>query len=86
VSDEIFTESEPPLECAAEPEPPQEMSTASEPELQCVAEPEAPAAELYLYPEPESDSHVHEIQQDVTVNKAQTQDKMYSKWDEYVRG
>jgi hypothetical protein len=28
---------------------------------------------------------VFEIQQDVTVNKAKTGDKMFGKWDEYVR-
>jgi hypothetical protein len=27
-----------------------------------------------------------EIQQDVTVNQAKTQDKMFGKWDEYIRG
>ncbi|MBQ7569048.1 hypothetical protein IJT17_09655 [bacterium] len=26
-----------------------------------------------------------EIQQDVTVNQAKTQDKMFGKWDEYIR-
>jgi len=26
------------------------------------------------------------IQQDVTVNKARTQDKTYNKWDDYIRG
>ena len=26
-----------------------------------------------------------EIQQDVTVNQAKTQDKMFNKWDEYIR-
>jgi len=26
-----------------------------------------------------------EIQQDVTVNKAKTGDKMFGKWDEYIR-
>jgi hypothetical protein len=29
---------------------------------------------------------IFEIQQDVTANKAKTQDKMYKKWDEYIRG
>ena len=27
-----------------------------------------------------------EIQQDVPVNQAKTQDKMFGKWDEYIRG
>jgi hypothetical protein len=33
-----------------------------------------------------TEQQVFEIQQDVTVNKARTQDKMYNKWDEYIRG
>ena len=27
-----------------------------------------------------------EIQQDVSVNQAKTEDKMFGKWDEYIRG
>lgn len=33
----------------------------------------------------DTQTKIFEIQQDVTVNKAKTQDKMYNKWDEYVR-
>jgi hypothetical protein len=33
----------------------------------------------------DTQTKVFEIQQDVTANKAQTQDKMYRKWDEYIR-
>jgi hypothetical protein len=33
----------------------------------------------------DTQTKVFEIQQDVTVNKAKTQDKMYNKWDEYIR-
>ena len=28
---------------------------------------------------------IQEIQQDVTVNRAKSQDKMFDKWDEYIR-
>lgn len=34
----------------------------------------------------DTQTKIFEIQQDVTVNKAQTQDKMFDKWDEYIRG
>lgn len=34
----------------------------------------------------DTQTKIFEIQQDVTVNRAQTQDKMFSKWDEYIRG
>jgi len=33
----------------------------------------------------DTQTKIFEIQQDVTVNKAKTQDKMYNKWDEYIR-
>lgn len=33
----------------------------------------------------DTQTKVFEIQQDVTVNKAKTQDKMFGKWDEYIR-
>jgi hypothetical protein len=33
----------------------------------------------------DTQTEVFKIQQDVTMNKAQTQDKAYKKWDEYVR-
>jgi hypothetical protein len=33
----------------------------------------------------DTQTKIFEIQQDVTVNKARTQDKMYNKWDEYIR-
>ncbi|MCL5036184.1 MAG: hypothetical protein M1269_03600 [Chloroflexi bacterium] len=34
----------------------------------------------------DTQTKIFEIQQDVTVNKAKTQDKMFQKWDEYIRG
>ena len=34
----------------------------------------------------DTQTKIFEIQQDVTVNKAQTQDKKFDKWDEYIRG
>jgi hypothetical protein len=34
----------------------------------------------------DTQTKIFEIQQDVTVNKAKTQDKMFGKWDEYIRG
>ena len=34
----------------------------------------------------DTQTKIFEIQQDVTVNKAKTQDKMFNKWDEYIRG
>jgi len=34
----------------------------------------------------DTQTKIFEIQQDVTVNKARTQDKMFNKWDEYIRG
>ncbi|MCD6310645.1 MAG: hypothetical protein J7M18_08005 [Candidatus Eremiobacteraeota bacterium] len=34
----------------------------------------------------DTQTKIFEIQQDVTVNKAKTQDKMFKKWDEYIRG
>ncbi|MBM3461346.1 MAG: hypothetical protein FJX76_04520 [Armatimonadetes bacterium] len=33
----------------------------------------------------DTQTKIFEIQQDVTVNKARTQDKMFNKWDEYIR-
>ena len=33
----------------------------------------------------DTQTKIFEIQQDVTVNKAKTQDKMFGKWDEYIR-
>lgn len=33
----------------------------------------------------DTQNKIFEIQQDVTVNKAKTGDKMFQKWDEYVR-
>ena len=33
----------------------------------------------------DTQTKIFEIQQDVTVNKAKTGDKMFSKWDEYIR-
>ncbi|MHB2018588.1 MAG: hypothetical protein ACYCW6_16700 [Candidatus Xenobia bacterium] len=33
----------------------------------------------------DTQTKIFEIQQDVSVNKAKTQDKMYNKWDEYIR-
>lgn len=33
----------------------------------------------------DTQTKIFEIQQDVTVNKAKTQDKMFDKWDEYIR-
>ena len=34
----------------------------------------------------DTQTKIFEIQQDVTVNRAKTQDKMFGKWDEYIRG
>jgi hypothetical protein len=34
----------------------------------------------------DTQTKIFEIQQDVTANKSQTQDKAYQKWDEYIRG
>lgn len=34
----------------------------------------------------DTQTKIFEIQQDVTVNKAKTTDKMFNKWDEYIRG
>jgi hypothetical protein len=34
----------------------------------------------------DTQTKIFEIQQDVTVNKAKTQDKMFDKWDDYIRG
>ena len=34
----------------------------------------------------DTQTKIFEIQQDVTVNQAKTQDKMFKKWDEYIRG
>ncbi|MGM9998213.1 MAG: hypothetical protein ACI38Q_02275 [Candidatus Bruticola sp.] len=34
----------------------------------------------------DTQTKIMEIQQDVTVNRAKTQDKMFDKWDEYIRG
>jgi hypothetical protein len=34
----------------------------------------------------DTQTKMYEIQQDVTLNRAKTQDKMYNKWDEYIRG
>jgi len=33
----------------------------------------------------DTQTKIFEIQQDVTVNKAKTQDKMFNKWDQYIR-
>ncbi len=33
----------------------------------------------------DTQTKIFEIQQDVTVNKAKTTDKMFNKWDEYIR-
>jgi len=33
----------------------------------------------------DTQTKIFEIQQDVTVNKAKTQDKMFQKWDQYIR-
>ncbi len=33
----------------------------------------------------DTQTKIFEIQQDVTVNSAKTQDKMFKKWDEYIR-
>ena len=34
----------------------------------------------------ETQTKIFEIQQDVTVNQAKTQDKMFNKWSDYIRG
>jgi hypothetical protein len=34
----------------------------------------------------DTQTKIYEIQQDVTLNRAKTQDKMFNKWDEYIRG
>jgi len=34
----------------------------------------------------DTQTKIFEIQQDVTVNQAKTQDKLFNKWDEYIRG
>lgn len=34
----------------------------------------------------DTQTKIFEIQQDVTVNKAKVQDKMFEKWDDYIRG
>ncbi len=33
----------------------------------------------------DTQTKIFEIQQDVTVNKAKTQDRMFNKWDQYIR-
>ena len=33
----------------------------------------------------DTQTKIQEIQQDVTVNRAKSQDKMFDKWDEYIR-
>lgn len=33
----------------------------------------------------DTQTKIFEIQQDVTVNKAKTQDKMFNKWDDYIK-
>ena len=33
----------------------------------------------------ETQTKIFEIQQDVTVNQAKTQDKMFNKWSDYIR-
>ena len=33
----------------------------------------------------DTQTKIFEIQQDVTANKAQTQDKAYDQWDQYIR-
>lgn len=34
----------------------------------------------------DTQTKIFEIQQDVTVNKARTQEKAFNRWDEYIRG
>ena len=34
----------------------------------------------------DTQTKIFEIQQDVTLNRAKTQDKIFNKWDEYIRG
>lgn len=34
----------------------------------------------------ETQTKIFEIQQDVTVNQAKTQDKAFNKWSDYIRG
>jgi hypothetical protein len=34
----------------------------------------------------DTQTKIFEIQQETTVHKAKTQDKMFDKWDEYIRG
>jgi len=34
----------------------------------------------------DTQTKIYEIQQDVTLNRAKVQDKMYNKWDEYISG
>jgi len=33
----------------------------------------------------DTQTKIFEIQQETTVNKAKTQDKMFNKWDEYIK-
>lgn len=33
----------------------------------------------------DTQTKIFEIQQDVTVNKAKTQDKMFNKWNDYIK-
>lgn len=34
----------------------------------------------------DTQTKIFEIQQEVTVNKAKVQDKMFNKWDDYIKG
>jgi len=34
----------------------------------------------------DTQTKVYDIQQDVTLNRAKVQDKMFGKWDEFIRG
>ncbi len=34
----------------------------------------------------DTQTKIFEMQQEATVNKAKSQDKMFNKWDEYIRG
>lgn len=34
----------------------------------------------------DTQTKIFEIQQDVTLNRAKTQDKLFNKWDDYIKG
>lgn len=34
----------------------------------------------------DTQTKIYEIQQDVTLNRAKVQDKMFQKWDEFIKG